>query len=350
MSHATFVDLCERELRLCAVHEGETLVVVSQGDERANYADAFLAAGARLGAVGLHIRLPDYTSGIGGEVGVWTVGATPLAQNRAAVEALKQADIVVDVMFLLHSKELVEIQKEGTRILTCIEPIDVLARLFPTPDLTARVDRGLELLRSASTLRITNPAGADVTYRLGSYASFGQYGYVDKPGQWDHWSSSGMVYTYGGDDEVNGVVVVAPGDIVLPFKIYVQTPIEFAIVAGRIREIRGGVDAALVREYLASFKDPDAYGLSHIGWGMNERAKWTSLATDRRGHGMESRGFCGNVLFSTGPNTQADGPNNTQCHLDIAMRGASLFLDEDPVVRDGAVVEPKLRSTTPAHV
>ena len=45
LSHAAFIDLCEQELRLCAVAEGETLVVVSQGDERAEYAAAFLAAG-----------------------------------------------------------------------------------------------------------------------------------------------------------------------------------------------------------------------------------------------------------------------------------------------------------------
>jgi 2,5-dihydroxypyridine 5,6-dioxygenase len=343
LSHASFIDLCEQELRLCAVAQGETLVVVSQGDERAGYADAFLAAAARLGATGFQIRLPESTLGIGGDVGVWTVGATPLAGNRAAVEALKQADIVIDVMFLLHSKELVEIQRSGTRILTCIEPIDILTRLFPTRELAGRVQRAVELLAAASTLRVTSAAGTDVAYRLGAYTQFGQYGFADKPGHWDHWSSSGMAYTYGADDGVDGTVVVAPGDILLPFKTYVQAPIELTIEAGRIREIRGGVDADVVREYMENFGDPDAYGLAHIGWAMNENAKWTALATDRRGHGMESRGFAGNVLFSTGPNTQAGGPNNTHCHLDIPMRSCSLSLDDRPIVVDGEVVADELR-------
>ena len=350
LSHAAFIDLCEQELRLCALSEGETLVVVSQGDERADYADAFLAAAARLGATGFQIRLPEATLGIGGDVGVWTVGATPLAQNRAAVEALKQADIVIDVMFLLHSKELVEIQQSGTRILTCIEPIDTLTRLFPTREIARRVDRAVELLAAARTLRVTSPAGTEVVYRLGLYKTFGQRGFADKPGQWDHWSSSGMAYTYGHDDGVDGMVVVTPGDILLPFKSYVQSPIELTIEAGRIREIRGGVDAEVVRQYMANFDDPDAYGLAHIGWGMNENAKWTSLATDRRGHAMESRGFLGNVLFSTGPNTQTGGPNNTHCHLDIPMRGCSLFLDDRPIVVDGDVVVDELRPASPVRV
>lgn len=343
LSTASFIELCERELGLCAVTADETLVVVSQGHERADYVEAFLAAAERIGANAFHLRLPSATLGIGGDVGVWAVGATPLAGNRPAVEALKQADIVVDVMFLLHSKELVEIQQSGTRILTCIEPVDILARLFPRPELTRRVERSVEILSEARTLRFTNPAGTDLVYRIGSYPSLGQYGYADSPGRWDHWSSSGMVYTYGDDDGVDGRVVIAPGDVVLPFKSYVQSAIGLTVEAGRIREIRGGVDADVMREYMANFDDPDGYGIAHIGWGMNEHAKWTALATDRRGHGMELRGFYGNVLFSTGPNTQVGGPNNTQCHLDVPMRGCSLFLDERPVVVDGDLVVEELR-------
>ena len=157
------------------------------------------------------------------------------------------------------------------------------------------------MLAAARTLRFTNRAGTDVTYRIG-YPVKAQYGYVDRPGQWDHWPSGGMVLTCGEDDGIDGRVVVDRGDILLPFKQYVQEPIEFAIEAGRITDIRGdGYQAELVRQYMTDFDDPDAYGLSHIGWGLDERAKWAALATDSRGHGMELRAFCGNVLFSTGP-------------------------------------------------
>lgn len=350
LSHAAFIDLCEQELRLCALSKGETLVVVSQGGERADYVEAFLAAASRLGATAFQLRLPEATLGIGGDVGVWTVGATPLVNNRPAVEALKQADMVVDVMFLLHSKELVEIQQSGTRILTCIEPVDILMRLFPSHEMTRRVKAAVELLSEASTLRFTNAAGTDVTYQIGAYPTLGQYGYADRPGQWDHWTSSGMAYTYAADDGVDGRVVVAPGDILLPMKSYVQSPIELTIEAGRIRDIRGGVDAEIIRDYIADFDDPDAYGLAHIGWGMNEHAKWTALATDRRGHGMELRGFFGNVLFSTGPNTQVSGPNNTQCHIDIPMRNCSLYLDDRPIVVDGDVVVESMRPAGAARV
>jgi 2,5-dihydroxypyridine 5,6-dioxygenase len=343
ISPSAFADLCERMLRLCKLTEGESLILLSQGQERAEYVDAFLTAGQRLGAKVMNLRLPYSSSATSGEVGVWTVGKTPLADNQPAVDVLKSADMVVETLFLLFSDELTEIQQAGTRILTCIEPVDVLARLFPTEDLKRRTDAAIEALAAARALRFTNRAGTDVTYRIG-YPVKAQYGFVDKPGQWDHWPSGGMVLTCGEDDGIDGRVVVDRGDILLPFKQYVQEPIEFAIEAGRITEIRGGgFQAELVRTYMADFDDPDAYGLSHIGWGMDERAKWAALATDSRGHGMELRAFSGNVLFSTGPNDIVGGPNHTSCHLDIPMRGCSLFLDDRPVIVDGELVVEAMR-------
>ena len=170
-----------------------------------------------------------------------------------------------------------------------------------------------------------------------------QYGYTDTPGRWDHWPS-GFVFTGGADDGVDGRVVIAPGDIIFPFKSYVQTPIELTIESGKITNIDGSVDADLLREYMASFNDPDAYGISHIGWGMLETAQWSILAHDSRGMGMHGRSFYGNVLFSTGPNGELGGPNETMCHVDVPMRNCSLYLDGEPIVVDGDIVVDVLKA------
>ena len=42
--------------------------------------------------------------------------------------------------------------------------------------------------------------------------------------------------------------------------------------------ISGGFDAELLREYIAQYNDPEAYAISHLGWGLNPRARWTELA------------------------------------------------------------------------
>ena len=266
---------------------------------------------------------------------------TGLAGNRGAVEALKQADLVVDLIFLLFAKEQLEIQESGTRILTCLEPIENLARLFPTVDQRRRVEASAELLGNARELRFTNAHGTDVTYQLGTYPVMTEYGYTDTPGRWDHWPS-GILFTGGADDGVDGKVVVAPGDIIFPFKQYIREPIALTIDAGRIVDIAGGVEADILRDYMEGFDDPKAYGISHIGWGLNEKARWSGLATDSRSMGMEARGFLGNVLFSTGPNAELGGSNNTLCHVDIPMRNCSLWLDGAPIVADGRIVVPEL--------
>ncbi|MDT8873087.1 hypothetical protein RAA17_23370 [Komagataeibacter rhaeticus] len=56
--------------------------------------------------------------GIAGEV-----GRTPLAGNRPAIEALKAADIVIDLVGLLFSHEQNEITASGTRMLFVHEPL-----------------------------------------------------------------------------------------------------------------------------------------------------------------------------------------------------------------------------------
>jgi hypothetical protein len=76
--------------------------------------------------------------------------------------------------------------------------------------------------------RCASPAwsGTDVTYRLGVYPTVSEYGYTDTPGRWDHWPAA-FVFTGGADDGVDGVL--SPGDVLLPFNTYVQTPVTLTI-------------------------------------------------------------------------------------------------------------------------
>jgi len=145
-------------------------------------------------------------------------------------------------------------------------------------------------------------------------------------------------------------VVIAPGDIViLPYCRYVQDAIELEIRDGHIVSIEGGLDAALMREWLGEGKvsegDRDPYALSHLGWGLNPQCRWDSLAL----HGdapersrAAARSFPGNFLFSTGPNTQGGGKRTTRGHYDVPMRTCTIALDGNVVVKDGRVVDPKM--------
>src|SRR5882757_2366445 len=331
-------EMCIEQLRLSGVHEGEKVIVLSQGGERLDYADAFLAAGQRLGARMYHLRLPAPLP----TSGAWAVGETGLAGNPEAVEALKQADMVVDLIFLLFSEQQLEIQASGTRVLTAVEPAPLLARLMPTRQLRERVEVGAELLSKAKVMRITSKAGTDVVYKTGMYPTISEYGYTDQPGRWDHWPAA-FVFSGGADDGVDGQIVLSPGDVLLPFNTYVREPVVYTIEKGVITDIRGGLDADLIKSYMASFNDPRGFGMSHVGWGLDHRANWHGLTQFPGGMGMELRSFYGNVMFSTGPNNELGGPNDTACHLDIPMRGCSLFLDDQPIVIDGSIAVKEMQ-------
>jgi 2,5-dihydroxypyridine 5,6-dioxygenase len=334
MDQASFTEICFHQLKMSGVHEGERLVVLTQGNERLNYADAFMAAGQRLGAKMYHMRLPAPLP-----TGAWAVGVTGLAAMPDAVEALKNCDMLIDCVFLLFSPEQFAIQAAGTRILTAVEPPELLARMLPYPELREKVTIAAEMLSKAKVMRITSEHGTDVTYTLNTYPTVAEYACTDEPGRWDHWPS-GFVFTGGDDDGVDGQIVVAPGDILLPQNIYVRDPITYTIEKGWVTDIRGGLDAELVKSYMQAFNDQRGMGMSHVGWGMNPHAKWHRMVPGEfpGGMGMEPRSFYGNVMFSTGPNNELGGPNDTACHLDIPMRNCSLYLDDEPVVIAGDIV------------
>jgi len=334
MDHASFTDICLHQLKMSGVRKDERLIVLTQGNERLDYADAFMAAGRLLGARMYHMRLPAPPV-----AGAWAVGQTGLAALPEAVEALKACDMLIDCIFLLFSPEQFAIQAAGTRILTAVEPPELLARMLPTPEIREKVTIAGEMVSAAKVMRITSPHGTDVTYKLNTYPAVTEYACTDEPGRWDHWPS-GFVFTGGDDDGVDGTIVVAPGDILLPQTLYVRDPIIYTIEKGWITDIRGGLDAELVKSYMTGFNDPRGFGMSHVGWGMNPHANWHNIIPGAfpGGMGMEPRSFYGNVMFSTGPNNELGGPNDTACHLDIPMRHCSLFLDDEAVVIDGDIV------------
>src|SRR3954453_22494476 len=97
MDQNLFNEICLQQLKLSAVHEGETVAVLSRGHERGEYADAFLWAAQQLGASTYRMRPPAPPPA----KGAWAVGESGLGTNPLAVDALKAADMVVDLTFLL---------------------------------------------------------------------------------------------------------------------------------------------------------------------------------------------------------------------------------------------------------
>ncbi len=258
--------------------------------------------------------------------------------NRAAIEAMKCCDVIVDctVEGMIHAAEWPEIEEAGARLLVITnEHPEILERTEPTADLGPKVQRGIEMLQAATQMRVTSAAGTDLTIDLTGAPCGGTPGFGTIPGAVAHWPG-GLCLAFPGPKTVNGRIVMDVGDMNLTFKSYLTGRVDFTVEDDFVTAIKGdGLDAIQMREYMEAWDDRDAYGMSHIGWGMNPAAKWVSGALyDKRDmQAVEFRAFAGNFLWSTGANQYAG--RFTEGHFDLPMRKCTIALDGVEVVKEG---------------
>jgi 2,5-dihydroxypyridine 5,6-dioxygenase len=340
MEHRT-LDVFRRALAASGLVPGEVVCVLSESASRPALVETSRLAAEDLGGRVVDVRVP--TPPNPGPVAIRSTGSSVALQgNPAAVAALQAADLVVDctVEGLLHAAELPGILAAGTRVLMIPnEHPEAFERWAPDDGaLRRRVEAALARLRAAAELHVTSDAGTDLRVRLAGAFTAGSWGATDGPGTVAHWPG-GLVVAFPAAGTVDGTVVLAPGDANLTFKEYVRSPVRLTIAGDRVTAIDGdGLDADLLRSYLAAFDEAEAYAVSHIGWGLNDAARWDALAMvdKRETNGIELRAFAGNVLFSTGANENAG--RHTRGHFDFPLRDCTVALDGDVVVERGRLV------------
>ena len=333
------LDAWKHLLDLCRLEGSESVVMLLGDESHPDHVAAARMALAMSGARSLSLQLGEATAQrIAGESTAY-YAPTALTGNRVAIEAMKAADLVIDLFGMYRGSEQEEILGAGTRIILVKEPPEVFMRLRPVETDRTRVMAAHARLSQAKSMRAQSEAGTDLSVALGEYPCLIQYGFADLPGRWDHCPSA-FIATWPNENSANGTVVLAPGDTILPFKSYVQTAIRLTIRDGYIRAIEGGLDAKYLRDYMETFRDPEGYAVSHLGWGLHDRAQWTALGMydKRQTNAMDARSFYGNFMFSTGPNAEGGGTRHTPCHLDIPMQDCSVSVDGVPMVVRGEVM------------
>jgi 2,5-dihydroxypyridine 5,6-dioxygenase len=328
-----FCEVFER----CAVKRGETAAILSETQSRQLNVQIVELALLRLGARPFHIVVttPRNTH----PVPVRSIGASEAIGKLApVVAALGQAGFVVDCTIegLMHAPETPAILKAGARILVISnEHPEALERLAPDSAVETRVRAATKLMRAAKRMAVTSAAGTKLDIDLVGATTVGVWGWTDRPGTLAHWPG-GLVVSFPKGGTVNGTLVLDRGDINLTFKRYLEAPVRLTLQADYVTRIEGdGVDAEMMRSYLAAWGDKEAYAVSHVGFGMNPKARYEALAMyDRRDtNGTELRAVAGNFLFSTGANEFAG--RYTAGHFDIPVMRTTITLDGTDVVRAG---------------
>lgn len=328
-----------QQFAACELRPGDVAVLLYEADSKPEVVETARLALEMLGAAVADIRMP--TPANPGPLPIRSTGASQaIAGHRSAIAACATADFVVDctVEGLLHAPEREAILDGGARVLMISAEHPENTERWPhDPTLKPRVDHGVALLEAAGVMTVTSPFGTDLRVELDGAVRAGSYGWCTEPGSIAHWPG-GLVLAFPAATTVNGTVVLAPGDVNLAFKDYVRQAITLTIEDDYVTGIDGdGLDAELMRSYLAAFDEPEAYAISHVGWGMNPAARWEALAMWDKGdiNGTEQRAFAGNVLISTGANEVAG--RFCRGHFDLPMRSCTVALDGDTVVAEGVL-------------
>jgi 2,5-dihydroxypyridine 5,6-dioxygenase len=334
---AKWIDAFETTFRACNVDASQTAIILSETQSRDLNVHLAELALARIGVPFYHLKVPTPRNT---SSAIIRSSGTTLALNgqEKAVMALSAADFVVDLTLegLMHAPQTGTILKGGARILNISnEHPDMLERAMPDEDLKARTLSAARLSRKAQTMTVTSDAGTDLQVDMKGNNTVGVWGWTDKPGTLAHWPG-GIVVSFPKAGSVNGRVVFQPGDMNLTFKKYFDSKVIFTLEGDYVTKIEGkGADARLMRNYLESFGDAEAFATSHVGWGLHKGARYEALTMyDKRdSNGTELRAVAGNFLYSTGANEFAG--RFTEGHFDLPMMGCTITVDDTCVVQDG---------------
>jgi 2,5-dihydroxypyridine 5,6-dioxygenase len=329
-----------RVLALNGIGKGTPVAILSETQSRPALVQLCELAAYDLGAEFCMIQMP--TPPQTAPVPVKSTGTSWAIQgNRAVIEALKLVDVIVDctVEGLIHAPEWPEIEAAGrTRLLVITnEHPEILERTEPKAELGPKVDLGIQMLREAAEMRVTSALGTDLVVDLRGAPCGGTAGFGTAPGSVAHWPG-GLCLAFPGVGAVNGRIVMGVGDMNLTFKATLTSQIDFTVENDFVTAIKGdGIDALHFREYMEAWGDRNAYGMSHVGWGMNPGARWVSAAMyDKRDmQAVEFRAIAGSFLWSTGANQYAG--RYTLGHFDLPMRSCTIALDGRVVVKDGVL-------------
>lgn len=298
----------------------EQFVLVTDQAVAVELADAILTAARDCGVDPVHARIDTRR----------TSGQEPPA---AVVAALTAADVCLCIASrsIYHTNAKGLAQESGTR--GCFNaPADIAAWTegAMTADYRAIrlvAERVAARLRAGTYVRVTSPAGSDITVNREGREPRGWYtGIVRRPGEISAFPG-GEVSFPPLEGTASGVlvferVVTDLGGIAEPITVQVEDGLAIAI--------EGGTDAERLRAAIDGV--PGATNIGELGIGLNPAARVTDDIT-------ETKKREGTAHFALGDNAGGyGGIVESAVHLDGMLFDVTIAIDGEPIVEDGQVL------------
>ena len=193
-----------------------------------------------------------------------------------------------------------------------------------------------DMTQAAQEMRITNPAGTDVSFKNAGRPVTNESGDASTPGV--HFML-GQIGWAPLEESIQGEIVFDGsfhGGGTMDLGI-LRSPIKYVVERGKIVDIVGQEEAKRVREWLAGLNDKRMYNLAHTCYGFNPGAKLTGKCTeDERIWGCTQWGFGYQAAVFEG------GLGDAVSHGDGVCLNSSVWLDGVQILDEGKVIEPKL--------
>lgn len=182
------------------------------------------------------------------------------------------------------------------------------------------------LMEKTSLIRVTSPAGTDISMPIKGRAAHASSGLFREKGQSGN-LPTGEAYLAPLEHQSNGVVVI---DGSMASVGIVKTPIRIRVSDGYATEITGGAEAEQLKKLLEPH-GKEAYNVAEFGIGTNDKAIIT-------GKIIEDEKVMGTIHIALGDNKSMGGTVRVASHLDGLVKQPTVWFDEKVIMKDGHFV------------
>ena len=257
-----------------------------------------------------------------------TNGAEPPAE---VAWLMTQFDVVLcpTSKSLTHTDSRRAASAKGVRVATLPGVTeDVMVRCMNAnyQEIAARTFRICNLMRPTKTIRVTAPAGTDITMPMEGREAHASSGLFREKGLWGN-LPTGESYLAPLEGRSNGVVVV---DGSMASVGMVDQPIRIVVKDGYATEITGGASAKRLIELLEPHGQ-DGRTVAEFGIGTNDKAILTGVI-------LEDEKVMGTIHIAFGDNKSMGGSVRVASHLDGLITQPTVWFDDQMVMEGGRLL------------
>ena len=317
MSKSRLFDAARVALDQClGVRANETVLIVTD-PARWELAVPFRKVAAEMGAEALLLEMDERQ----------THGSEP---PELVAAAMAGADVVLAVTTksLSHTKARKGANQAGARVasLPGITKETMERALFADYEAIAKRSKEVaQLLSRGENVRITTPAGTDLSLSIKGREGQPDTGIYHQPGEFGN-LPAGEAYIAPVEGSAQGVLVI---DGAMSGVGMLKEPIRMEVRDGAVVDLQGP-EAGVLRQALEGFGE-EAYMIGELGVGTNDKAVIC-------GEVLEDEKVLGTIHLALGNNSFFGGTIQVASHLDGILREPTVLIDGELLLEKGRLI------------